>query len=528
MRKHLSLTMPLLLLIANYAYATSIWYWTSDENITNSSAYTDAGGQTSETLIALPQSSSYPMHVVWTKELIGSNSHTLYYKKKINATTWSQDVVLVSSPYLSKEHQFAIATDPTGEYVYVVYHDETYTPHCQVNLIRSTDGGDTWETPVRISPSTSSYYYQPAIAAASNGKVFIAWQQGWLYEDHKIGFAASSNYGVDWSITDQVDNTSAFAKILPSIAVDPGGNYVHLAWRNTFTTTRDISYRKYTVSTSSWGNITTLSTHQLYDYVVSPPHIACSKVGTNKVYVVWSDNSYDMSTSTNDVYYRRSTDNGSSWSTETILSGNVNNYYDSDNPTISASFGSDNYVDLAYSEYNTQTGNRNTYWRRSTNGGSSWGTITQFSSTGPNNGCWVATDYNNWSHIFFGSSRDNNYEMYYKSYMSSQIEDSPQKDICDDTDKFELKNKIVVSPNPVKNQATIYINNPINNNKVKLNIYDIQGKLIRTLNITKLSQNASIKWDCKDNNGSAINSGVYLIKYNDGISVKTCRFTLIK
>ena len=75
--------------------------------------------------------------------------------------------------------------------------------------------------------------------------------------------------------------------------------------------------------------------------------------------------------------------------------------------------------------------------------------------------------------------------------------------------------KLVVYPNPFRDQTTINIEIPesIDKQHVKIEVYDLYGKLVKTFTNQKffLESIAMIKWDGTRDNGSRLASGTYLV-----------------
>ncbi|MEO0083407.1 MAG: C25 family cysteine peptidase [candidate division WOR-3 bacterium] len=87
---------------------------------------------------------------------------------------------------------------------------------------------------------------------------------------------------------------------------------------------------------------------------------------------------------------------------------------------------------------------------------------------------------------------------------------------------------LISYPNPFANQTTIayHLGNPT---KVKLGIFDIAGKLIKTL-INKEQDKGSYKfqWNSKDDNGKKVAKGVYFIKLETDKTTEIKKLILIK
>lgn len=84
-------------------------------------------------------------------------------------------------------------------------------------------------------------------------------------------------------------------------------------------------------------------------------------------------------------------------------------------------------------------------------------------------------------------------------------------------------------PNPFNPSTTIRFSLP-QTEKVKLEVYDIQGRLIKSLVDYELYQpgNYEVTWDGSDNNGSRVASGIYFAKMQAGKFAQTRKMNLVK
>jgi hypothetical protein len=83
-------------------------------------------------------------------------------------------------------------------------------------------------------------------------------------------------------------------------------------------------------------------------------------------------------------------------------------------------------------------------------------------------------------------------------------------------------------PNPFNPSTTIEYALP-NSENVKIEIYDLLGRLVKTLvNETKLSGKYSVIWNGEDDRGKAVSSGIYLYRLHSGSQVITKKLNTIK
>ena len=72
------------------------------------------------------------------------------------------------------------------------------------------------------------------------------------------------------------------------------------------------------------------------------------------------------------------------------------------------------------------------------------------------------------------------------------------------------------SPNPFRSNTTIAYSLP-NREHVRIRVYDINGRVVRTLvNEVKAAKAHAISWDGRDNQGRRVASGVYFIRFHAG------------
>jgi hypothetical protein len=83
-------------------------------------------------------------------------------------------------------------------------------------------------------------------------------------------------------------------------------------------------------------------------------------------------------------------------------------------------------------------------------------------------------------------------------------------------------------PNPFNPQTTISFSIAQRGN-VRLNVYDVNGALVRTLaNETRAAGAYDVTWDGRDDRGRAVASGVYFYKLTAGSFTQTRKMVLLK
>lgn len=120
------------------------------------------------------------------------------------------------------------------------------------------------------------------------------------------------------------------------------------------------------------------------------------------VHVTWDDTRHGN----REIFYKRSTDGGLNWSADTRL---TNNSFSSTLPFITSS--SD---DVHIVWYDNRDGNSEIYYKRSQNGGISWNADIRLTNNTAFSGVATTAVFDKALHVVWNDERDGNYEIYYK------------------------------------------------------------------------------------------------------------------
>ena len=161
--------------------------------------------------------------------------------------------------------QAYIAVDKSGGpgngYVYVLASVDPVSSNDPANVMfaRSTDGGLSWDTPVRVNddPGTNKYQWFGAMSVAPNGRIDAVWLDN---RDASSGSYLSSLYysysldqGETWSVNEQLSdsfdphvgwpNQEKMGDYFHMVSDDQSA---HLAWCGTFNDEQDVYYGRIT------------------------------------------------------------------------------------------------------------------------------------------------------------------------------------------------------------------------------------------------------------------------------------------
>ncbi|MCI0715417.1 MAG: exo-alpha-sialidase [Chlorobi bacterium] len=172
------------------------------------------------------------------------------------------------------------------------------------------------------------------------------------------------------------------------------GDNVHVVWYDE--DDWEIYYKRSTDNGVSWGTDTRLT------YNPSPSRNPSITSTGNVVHVVWSD-SRDT---TPEIYYKHSTDAGVNWGADTRLTFNFNS---SQLPSICVS---SQVVHVVWT--GDREGNYEVYYKRSTDGGTSWGPDERLTNNSAISQISSITVSGQVVHVVWHDNRDGNWEIYYK------------------------------------------------------------------------------------------------------------------
>jgi len=432
------------------------------------------------------------LHVVWQDYRDGNLE--IYYKRSTDGgVTWGTDVRLTNDGAFSENPSVAVS----GQIVHVIWQDNRQgAGNDDIFYKRSSDGGATWGADIQLTNDAA--YSQYSSLAVSGSAVHIVWHDT-RDSDYEIYYKHSTDGGISWSADMRLTNSVGIS-YYPSIAVN--SSLIHVVWYdNRGGNNYHIYYKHSTDNGVSWGPDTHLSDTN------SNSADPCISVSGSLINVVWEDNRDGNI----EVYYKRSTDGGSTWGADARL---TNNTADSRHPSV-ASSGS--IVHIVWDD--NRDGYQQLYYKRSTDGGATWSADTRITNTPPFSAYPSVSLSGTAVHIVWQDSRDGNLEIYYKRDPTG----NPAGIINIGSvipKAFSLSQNY---PNPFNPSTKIQFAVP-KSSFVKMVVYDISGKEIETL----VNQNLNAGEFIVDWGASNYSSGVYLYKITAGSFTDTKKMILIK
>jgi len=386
------------------------------------------------------------VHAVWFDKRDGN--YEIYYKRSSDGgTNWEADIRLTNDTAVSQNPSIAL----TGQVLHVVwsdYRDGNY----EIYYKRSTDGGSNWGADTRLTNAPASSGY-PCIV--SSGQVLhVVWRDV-RDGNNEIYYKCSTNGGLNWETDTRLTNDSA-SSVYPTLAVS--GSVVHVAWHDDRDGNTEIYYKRSTDGGVNWEPNTRLTNNPSFS------EDACMAVSGSVVHLIWTDyRDYDL-----ELYYKRSTDGGINWEADTRLT-NCPGYSFYSSVAVSGLI-----VHVVWEDYRDL--NHEIYYKCSTNCGTSWGTDTRLTNNPAASYYPKVSVTDSIVHVAWEDTRDGNYEIYYKRNPTGNI-----TGIENITSQIPKEYKLFQNyPNPF-NPSTVISFQLLVAGQVSLKVYDILGKEITTL-----------------------------------------------
>ncbi len=412
--------------------------------------------------------------VILSYEDTSSPNGLFVTKSGDGGVTWGPHVTAVDGVPGVFEDKELIACDRTGgPYDGNVYVSWARFYSTQIYNVRSTDGAQSFQSPIRISDSGGVQWPVPVVGA--DGALVVAWVD--LYDPSIMldrSFDGGFSFGNDIQLTDL-----------------------------------------YTGSVDLNGNI------RSYSF----PAMDCDIFGGShhgRFYVAYMD----RQGSDYDIYFRYSDNNAATWSAPLRINDDaVNNGRDQFHPWLTVS--PDGAISVVFYDRRNDPSNylMDLYFTQSLDGGLSWSEnrrVTTVSSD-PNAGSragligeyiGLAASSANRVHPVWTDTREGNQDVY-TAVIGTETG-------VVDTWVGGLK-LAGISPNPFHEETRIAFSTSADA-RVTARIFDVRGRLLREISGTA----DTIRWDGRDAEGHRLGSGVYLVQLRSGREIVTGRALLLQ
>jgi PKD repeat protein len=249
-----------------------------------------------------------------------------------------------------------------------------------------------WEPDVRLTNDPFSSFNYGQYIASSGDTVHVVW-----YDDrdgnYEIYYKRSLDGGSTWGEDIRLTNRPYSSK---NAAIALSGSVVHVQWNDDSDGNTEVYYKRSTDGGNSWGEDTRIT------YTPGLSSSASISVSGSNVHLSYHDNSDGNW----EIYYKRSTDGGLTWDPDIRLTDDPST---SLNPTICATGP---VLHVVWDDY--RDGNKEIYYKRSTDNGQSWGEDIRLTNNAYHS--WVAWVCASGSDVYvvWDDDRDDNHEIYFK------------------------------------------------------------------------------------------------------------------
>ncbi|MBU0727424.1 glycoside hydrolase [Patescibacteria group bacterium] len=332
-------------------------------SLPNESAFTSLGGMNSIKV------DGNVVHVAWESSLSGKTSNVYYTRSLNSGVSWESGTKLTDNVGRSK----SVSINANGDDVLIVWVDDRDNKNGEIYYIQSDDGGKTWSKDTRLTNDDSKTTL-PSIAVIDD-VFYLTWED---YIPKCSGhFAKSYDGGKTWSQIELVTDNGIEVGI-PNIAeIDKGSLHLIYGSEKDSEETKGYNWENYYRYSNdqgkNWSEPIRLTDDEIGD--TRFPHIASDG---NVLHTVWWDDRDDTnykhfgypeqfpSADHNyEIYYKRSLDGGKTWEEDTRL---TNDGAVSQNPSIAVV---ENNVYVAWVD--NRNGSNEVYAKYSSNAGTSWG-----------------------------------------------------------------------------------------------------------------------------------------------------------
>jgi hypothetical protein len=469
---------------------------------------------------------SFDGGVTWTDFLIGGE------------LPWDSDPVLIY--------------DRNGTFYLVVINYEDGGPN-QLSVHRTSDGGLSWEGPFTAVYSNGNTFEDKEWIAVDrtggprDGRLYITWSR---FNDVEVMCVASSDHGVTWSAPVQVSDPNVIGQWSVPIVLRNGNLLV--AWDNYFNPR--IAYDISTDGGATWGTdrtLTTVGTSPQDDItggitVFPYPSLALDETlgpRAGWVYCVYPDQA--VAGNGMDVWCRRSTDNGNTWSAAVrvnddaagLLRDQFHSWVCCDERGI-----------LTATWYDRRDDPSNYLWHiymsRSLDGGQTWEPNVRITTVPSSPGdagldgqpdmigirptglrAGLIGEYSGVSvregviHPIWTDTRLGNQD----TYASVLRATAGVEDLVAGVTRMSLRS----APNPSSGEMTLHLLLPAAEN-VTIEIDDAAGRMVRRLPLGAIPQGVrTVEWDGRDEAGRALAAGVYFTRVHGVAGAERIRSKLV-
>lgn len=314
----------------------------------------------------------------------------IFFLQALCAQTWTASKRITWTPNFTSDACIAI---DSSDILHVLYSDGA-TLEKEIYYKRSTDGGTTWVGTKRLTWNVG-ISVGPYIAIDSSDDIHVVWSDMSFATFPELCYKKSTDGGTTWTGTKRLTWTTGISKF-PKIAID-SNDHIHLVWVEHISSNREIFFKKSTSGGNTWAGTKRLTWTPDFS---RDPVIAVDS--SNDIHVLWWE---DTSLEDN-LFYRNSTDGGTSWEATKKLTWNDH----SSRPSIA--IDNNGHIHIVWNQY---FANDEVSYKKSTDGGSSWAATKRLTwNSDISYDPVLVVDSFNRLHLIWNDKTPGNFELYHK------------------------------------------------------------------------------------------------------------------
>jgi hypothetical protein len=392
--------------------------------------------------------------------------------------------------------------------------------HGDIYYKRSTNNGTTWgsDTKLTVQSSDADKAYYPSLTVIDSF-AHVVWYNN-TGGNCDIYYKRSTNRGANWGSSTRL-TTNASTQQYSSIAVFD--SFVHVVWVDYRDRDYEIYYKRSTNRGVNWGSDTRLTN----SHGIS--NSTCVAISDSFVHVVWQDTRDNWPET--EIYYKKSTNNGSNWGSDTRLTNDADYY--SSHPSVAVS---NSNVHVVW--HDTRPGNMEIYYKNSANSGVTWGSDTRITNNNAMSISPCVSVTGTIVHVVWNDNRDENWEVYYKNNSDADKTEDNRKSYANKSSKTNPQivdnngnsffTKLHVYNNPIREHAIIEYSIPASR-YIRLRLFDISGRIINTLFKGKRPSGTHIiRWSAHDDLGKLLAPGIYSLVLEMDEKITTEKILIVR
>ncbi len=190
-------------------------------------------------ITADPTDANY-VYAVWDRLQPSAGGPAWFTRTTNGGASWEAPRVLYDPGASAQTLGSVVVVQPNGTIVNVFDRITTLannTQQSEIVVVRSSDKGVNWSTPIKISDMLAGGAFDPdtraairdgaglpQVAAAPNGNLYVVWQDGRFVNGiDSIAFARSTDGGLTWSAPVRINGVATAQAFTPQISVQADG-----------------------------------------------------------------------------------------------------------------------------------------------------------------------------------------------------------------------------------------------------------------------------------------------------------------